>query len=50
MHFVSNVDGCRLATTCHRAADPETTLVVICSKTFTTLETHVERASGAHIG
>ena len=38
VHFVSNIDGVELA---HELAqvDPETTLFVICSKTFTTLET-----------
>ena len=38
MHFVSNVDGCQLADAI-ASANPETTLVVICSKTLTTLET-----------
>lgn len=37
-HFVSNVDGQHLADTL-RDADPETTLFVIASKTFTTQET-----------
>lgn len=45
--FVSNVDGCRLADVLERA-DPRTTLFIICSKTFTTLETlanaHTARA------
>ena len=36
--FVSNVEGCRLADLLIEA-DPETTLFVVCSKTFTTLET-----------
>ncbi len=36
--FVSNVDGCQLADLVERA-DPERTLFIICSKTFTTLET-----------
>jgi glucose-6-phosphate isomerase len=36
--FVSNVDGCDLADALS-AADPATTLFVICSKTFTTQET-----------
>jgi glucose-6-phosphate isomerase len=36
--FVSNVDGCRLADVLERA-DPARTLFIICSKTFTTLET-----------
>ena len=37
-HFVSNVDGAHIADTL-RGLDPRTTLVVIASKTFTTLET-----------
>jgi glucose-6-phosphate isomerase len=38
MHFVSNVDGADLAAALAKA-DPETTLFVIASKTFTTAET-----------
>jgi len=38
VHFVSNVDGAQLAQTLDRL-DPETTLFVIASKTFTTQET-----------
>jgi glucose-6-phosphate isomerase len=37
-HFVSNIDGTHLAETV-RACDPETTLFIIASKTFTTQET-----------
>jgi glucose-6-phosphate isomerase len=36
--FVSNVDGCRLADVLAQA-DPARTLFIVCSKTFTTLET-----------
>jgi glucose-6-phosphate isomerase len=36
--FVSNVDGCQLADLIE-TADPARTLFIICSKTFTTLET-----------
>jgi glucose-6-phosphate isomerase len=36
--FVSNVDGCRLADVLAEA-DPARTLFIVCSKTFTTLET-----------
>jgi len=36
--FVSNVDGCRLADVLENA-DPQATLFIIASKTFTTLET-----------
>jgi glucose-6-phosphate isomerase len=38
MHFVSNVDGTHMAETL-RQIDPETTLFIIASKTFTTQET-----------
>jgi len=38
MHFVSNVDGTHIAETLRRV-DPDTTLFVIASKTFTTQET-----------
>jgi glucose-6-phosphate isomerase len=45
--FVSNVDGCQLADLLEHA-DPERTLFIVCSKTFTTLETlsnaHTARA------
>jgi glucose-6-phosphate isomerase len=37
-HFVSNVDGTQMAETV-KALDPETTLFIIASKTFTTQET-----------
>ncbi len=37
-HFVSNVDGTHLAETL-RCVDPETTLFIVASKTFTTQET-----------
>lgn len=38
LHFLSNVDGAD-ATDTLRGLDPETTLVIVASKTFTTLET-----------
>lgn len=38
MHFVSNVDGTHIAETL-RKVNPETTLVLVASKTFTTQET-----------
>jgi glucose-6-phosphate isomerase len=38
IHFVSNIDGVQFADAALRL-DPATTLVVVCSKTFTTLET-----------
>jgi len=38
VRFVSNVDGCQISDVIE-TADPATTLFVICSKTFTTLET-----------
>ena len=37
-HFVSNVDGAHIADTL-AGLDPETTLVIVASKTFTTVET-----------
>ncbi|GAA0301177.1 glucose-6-phosphate isomerase [Rhodovulum strictum] len=37
-HFVSNVDGAHVADTLKRL-NPETTLVIVASKTFTTIET-----------
>jgi glucose-6-phosphate isomerase len=37
-HFVSNVDGTHIAETCRRL-DPERTLFIVASKTFTTQET-----------
>jgi glucose-6-phosphate isomerase len=42
--FVSNVDGSRLADTL-AAADPRRTLFIVCSKTFTTLETRTNADS-----
>lgn len=44
VHFVSNVDGTELAETLTRL-DPESTLVIVCSKTFTTLETMANACS-----
>ncbi|MBS0394646.1 MAG: glucose-6-phosphate isomerase [Proteobacteria bacterium] len=38
VHFVSNIDGVQFADLARRL-DPATTLVLVCSKTFTTLET-----------
>ncbi|WP_138466790.1 glucose-6-phosphate isomerase [Poseidonocella sp. HB161398] len=38
LHFVSNVDGAQIAETLAEL-DPETTLVIVSSKTFTTIET-----------
>ena len=38
VHYVSNVDGAHISDTL-RGLDPETTLVVVASKTFTTIET-----------
>ncbi len=37
-HFVSNVDGAQIADTL-RGLDPKTTMLIIASKTFTTIET-----------
>ena len=44
IHFVSNIDGTHLAETL-RDLDPETTLFLIASKTFTTLETMTNACS-----
>ncbi|HBO79734.1 MAG TPA: glucose-6-phosphate isomerase, partial [Cupriavidus sp.] len=44
VHFVSNVDGTELAETLQRL-DPARTLVIVCSKTFTTLETMANACS-----
>jgi glucose-6-phosphate isomerase len=38
VHYVSNVDGAHIADTL-RGLNPETTLVIVASKTFTTIET-----------
>ena len=43
-HFVSNVDGTHLAETL-KAVDPETTLFIVASKTFTTQETMTNATS-----
>ncbi len=43
-HFVSNVDGAHLADTL-KGLDPARTLVIIASKTFTTIETMTNAAS-----
>jgi len=44
LHFVSNVDGAHLADVT-APLDPATTLVIVASKTFTTLETMTNAAS-----
>ena len=38
LHFVSNIDGVKISHVLERV-DPESTLFVVCSKSFTTLET-----------
>jgi glucose-6-phosphate isomerase len=43
-HFISNIDGVDLEHTL-RAIDPETALFVICSKSFTTLETRTNASA-----
>jgi len=45
--FVSNIDGCQLADLLV-GADPATTLFIICSKTFTTLETRSNALAARH--
>ncbi|AKI02348.1 glucose-6-phosphate isomerase [Hoeflea sp. IMCC20628] len=44
VHFVSNVDGAHIADTLP-GLDPETTLVIVASKTFTTIETMTNAAT-----
>ena len=46
-HFVSNVDGTHMAETL-RGLNPETTLFIVASKTFTTLETMTNAQSARH--
>lgn len=46
-HSVSNIDGTQLADL-KTELDPERTLFVICSKTFTTLETHLNATAARH--
>jgi glucose-6-phosphate isomerase len=43
-HFVSNVDGAHIADTL-KGLDPATTLVIVASKTFTTIETMTNAAT-----
>ena len=43
-HFVSNIDGAHIADTLARL-DPATTLIVVASKTFTTIETMTNAAT-----
>jgi glucose-6-phosphate isomerase len=45
--FVSNIDGCRLADVLF-AAHPRRTLFIVCSKTFTTLETRTNAETARH--
>lgn len=44
VHVVSNIDGCALEAA-FAACDPETTLIAVASKTFTTIETMTNAAS-----
>ena len=44
LHFVSNVDGAHIADTLY-GLDPETTLIIVASKTFTTIETMTSAAT-----
>ena len=46
-HFVSNIDGTHLAETL-KVCDPETTLFLVASKTFTTQETITNATSAKH--
>ncbi|OCP24709.1 MULTISPECIES: glucose-6-phosphate isomerase [unclassified Ensifer] len=44
LHFVSNIDGAHIADTL-KLVDPETTLFIVASKTFTTIETMTNAAT-----
>ncbi|MDP3526619.1 MAG: glucose-6-phosphate isomerase [Hoeflea sp.] len=44
LHFVSNVDGAHIADTLS-GLEPETTLIIVASKTFTTIETMTNAAT-----
>ncbi len=44
LHYVSNVDGAHIADTLEKL-DPETTLIIVASKTFTTIETMTNAAT-----
>lgn len=44
LHFVSNVDGAHITDTL-AGLDPETTLIIVASKTFTTIETMTNAAT-----
>jgi glucose-6-phosphate isomerase len=44
LHFVSNIDGAHVADTL-KGLDPATTLVIVASKTFTTIETMTNAAT-----
>ncbi|MDF1608758.1 glucose-6-phosphate isomerase [Hoeflea sp. YIM 152468] len=44
LHFVSNVDGAHISDTL-AGLDPETTLIIVASKTFTTIETMTNAAT-----
>ncbi len=46
LHFVSNVDGAHIADTL-KLLDPETSLFIVASKTFTTIETMTNAATAA---
>ena len=43
-HFVSNIDGAHISDVL-KALNPETTLVIVASKTFTTIETMINAAT-----
>lgn len=47
LHFVSNIDGTHMAEAL-RESDPETTMFLIASKTFTTAETTTNATSAKH--
>jgi glucose-6-phosphate isomerase len=47
LHFISNVDGAEILTTL-RGLNPETTLIAVASKTFTTAETLLNAKTAIH--
>ena len=47
MHFVSNIDGAHIADTL-KNLDPATTLIIVASKTFTTIETLTNAQTARH--
>ena len=49
-HYVSNIDGAHIHDTLKGLDPAETTLFIVASKTFTTVETMTNAADGARLG